>query len=301
MISVTDISIRAQFRSPCTSLRGLPRFRGSDGMHLAFLDEFGHCGPYVSRRDKRFNQSPVFGLAGYILPHKEARNFATFFFQLKSRMLANEITAIKKHPAAWEKKGNELIYTKNINKYAHVREGVLRLLREIDRRGGKVFWYGRQKYLAPEESNSSGLYTTVLGHAIRNIDAYVQRQNSQFMMILDQHSDRLKLIETAAKTMFSPGNPARTLIEPPFEVESHLYQTIQAADWIATLVGRQQAYRVASSEYADWEWAERYYGAKVTALSTHSKMWTPPPREKQRTLSLEVGSVASTSASRLIP
>jgi hypothetical protein len=73
-------------------------------MHLAFLDEFGHCGPYVSRKDKRYNQSPVFGLAGYVIPHHEARGFATFFFQLKSNMLAADLAEVKKHPATWEKK-----------------------------------------------------------------------------------------------------------------------------------------------------------------------------------------------------
>lgn len=253
-------------------------------MHLAFLDEFGHCGPYVARHDKRFNQSPVFGLAGYIIPHSEARNFATLFFQLKSQMLASDLANIRTHPATWEKKGNDLITSKNIRKYAHIREGISRLLRELDKRGGKIFWYGRQKYMAPGQSNSSGLYTTVLAHAIRHLDAYVQSQNSQFMIILDQHSDRLKLLETAAKTMFSPASPARTLIEPPFEVESHLYQTIQAADWSATLIGRQQAHRVASTEYRDWEWADRLYGARVAALSTHSRMWTPKPVAVQRRL-----------------
>jgi hypothetical protein len=255
-------------------------------MHLAFLDEFGHCGPYISRTDKRYNQSPVFGLAGYVMPHHEVRNFATFFLKLKSHMLAADLAAQRKHPATWEKKGNALITTANVRKYAHIREGLSRLLRELDRRGGKIFWYGRQKYLPPERSKSSGLYTTVLAHTIRNLDDYVHSKNSQFMMILDQHSDRIRLLETAAKTMFSPDSPARTLIEPPFEVESHLYQTIQAADWIATLVGRLQAFKVAPDVYPDWEWSERLYGARVSALSTHSRLWVPKSSPDQIRLPL---------------
>lgn len=97
------------------------------------------------------------------------------------------------------------------------------------------------------------------------------------MMILDQHSDRIKLLESASKTMFSPNNPARCLLEPPFQVESHLYQTIQAADWIATLIGRLMAYAVEPQQYADWEWAERLYGNKVRSISTHSSLWRPTP------------------------
>ena len=74
--------------------------------------------------------------------------------------------------------------------------------------------------------------------------------------------------------------PARRLMEPPFEVESHLYQTVQAADWIAALVGRIEAHRVAPEQYADWEWAERLYGEKVRNLSTHSTLWRPPAGQK---------------------
>ena len=36
--------------------------------YIAYLDEFGHVGPYVSRADARHNDSPVFGLAGFIMP-----------------------------------------------------------------------------------------------------------------------------------------------------------------------------------------------------------------------------------------
>ena len=40
------------------------------------------------------------------------------------------------------------------------------------------------------------------------------------------------------RDMYGPGNPRRQLVEPPFHLESHRYQTVQAADWIAALVGR---------------------------------------------------------------
>lgn len=101
------------------------------------------------------------------------------------------------------------------------------------------------------------------------------------LMILDQHSDRLRLLESATKTMFSPHNPARCLLEPPFQVESHLYQTIQAADWIATLVGRLQAHSCEPNQYADWEWAERYFGRSIRNLATHSSMWRPSNAQRK--------------------
>lgn len=196
-------------------------------------------------------------------------------------MLAAELAAYAAHPATWEKKGSQLITTRNITRYRHVREGLARLVNEIRKCDGKIIYYGREKYMRPEEGNSSGLYTTVLGHSIRSIDNFCCQRNSHFLMILDQHSDRLKLLESATRTMFSPQNPARCLLEPPFQVESHLYQTIQAADWIATLVGRLQAHAVEPDQYADWEWSERYFGRLIRNLATNSRLWKPTSAQRK--------------------
>ena len=249
-------------------------------MHIAFSDEFGHVGPFKARNDPRFNQSPIFGLAGYVLPHRQVRHFATFFLQLKSQMLAYELNKNGEHPATWEKKGTDLITTRNISRYRHIREGLARLVNEIRKRDGKIVFYGREKYMKPAAANSSGLYTTVLSHMIRSIDEFCCQKSSQYLMILDQHSDRIKLLESATKTMFSPQSPARCLLEPPFQVESHLYQTIQAADWIATMVGRVQAYGTEPVQFADWQWAEKFFGKSIRDLATHSRMWRPSSAQK---------------------
>ncbi len=57
-------------------------------IHLAYLDEFGHVGPYVSRSDRRHNDSPVFGFAGFVMPVSEVRAFGTWFFQRRYSSLA---------------------------------------------------------------------------------------------------------------------------------------------------------------------------------------------------------------------
>lgn len=248
-------------------------------MLIGFFDEFGHSGPFISRGDPRFGQSPVFGLAGYVMPSHEVRNFATFFLQLKQSMFARELESVRDNPATWEKKGAAFLNHKNIEKYAHLREGMRRLLNRIEKSKARIIYYGRQKYQAPEDSSSAGLYNTVLSYQIRAVDSYCVKSKQQFMMILDQHSDRIKLLRTAAKTMFSANAPARCLIEPPFQVESHLYQTIQAADWVATLIGRIEAYRALPIQYADWEWSEKYFGTSIRRLSTESRIWVPKPKQ----------------------
>ncbi len=250
-------------------------------MRIAYLDEFGHIGPFIARNDKIHNASPVFGLAGVILPHGQVRHLATFMLQLKEGMLSKDLASAGIPAHSWEKKGTELINTRNIRKYAHVREGIRRLLNEIRVSGGKIFFYGREKFQKPAESRANGLYKTVLSNSIRGIDSFCTRQQDSFMMIMDQHSGRSHWMETSAKTMFNKKSPARCMIEPPFEVESHLYQTIQMADWVATLIGRLMAHRTDPAQYADWEWAERYYGEQIDQLATDSVMWRPSDAQKR--------------------
>lgn len=74
--------------------------------YIAHLDEFGHVGPYVAREDPTHNDSPVFGLAGFIMPAEQVRGFGTWFSQRKCELLDFEIQRSGEHPTVWEKKGS---------------------------------------------------------------------------------------------------------------------------------------------------------------------------------------------------
>lgn len=243
-------------------------------MFLVFLDEFGHVGPYVSRSDSRFCQSPVFGLAGFILPHEETRSFATWFLQQKQNLFSAEIEAAGAQAATWEKKGARLLTTRNFQKYPNLQQAMGRLINHISRKGGRLFYCGTLKHRSPEASNAEGLYDSVLARSITQIDQFCSARNEYCLIILDQYASRARLLETAKKTMFG-ARPARSLIEPPFHVESNLYQTIQAADWIATLISRLLAFRASPEEFSQWEWAERLFGDRLERVLTHSVLKGP--------------------------
>lgn len=250
-------------------------------MHFAFLDEFGHIGPFIARRDPRYNASPVFGMGGMVLPEDSVRPFAVWFFQLKCKMLEREIARDGKHPATWEKKGTALFTAKAIRKYPSVRDAGKRLINRIAAYNGNIFYYGREKHLPPRESNAIGLHKTVLSHSIRRLDALCAQRNQYFMMILDQHSSRIDLLEAAAKTMFG-SDPAPRLLEPPFEVESHIYQTTQAADWVAAILGHLWAYRLQPAQYPELQIFEAFFGRIVDGRASHSSIErAPQPRTRQ--------------------
>ena len=215
--------------------------------YIAYLDEFGHVGPYINRTHPRHYDSPVFGLAGFVLPLDEVRGFATWFFQRKCQLLAFEIDQSGKHPALWEKKGSSLYTIKNVMSYPELRKFTNRLLNKIAALNGFVFFVGTKKTAPVGNHDSNWLYRSMLREAIKRLDDFCAEDctpKSNFVLALDEHDQREALITEASLNMFGGPSPRRHLIEPPFQLESHRYQTLQAADWIAGLVGRLGAHWV---------------------------------------------------------
>ena len=75
-----------------------------------------------------------------------------------------------------------------------------------------MFYYGREKISGTTNVNSVGLYKTVLGHAIRQLDAFCIASDSNFVLVVDEHSARKQLLITSLQTMYDQGNPARRML-----------------------------------------------------------------------------------------
>jgi hypothetical protein len=238
-------------------------------MHFVFLDEFGHIGPFVARTHLTHNTGPVFGVAGYYLPERQVREFAMWFYKFKNDIFARDISRSTGHRATWEKKGNEIFTSGHVYKTKRIGYSLINSIKSFN---GKLFFHGIEKHEAPEASNPTGLYYTVLKYALRDLENCFANKAQNFLVILDEHQSRVHLLESAVKTMFGSQYPVRHLLEPPYQVESHLYQTIQAADWIAAIVGPLLTYRVAPQQFSDRNWAETYFGQRINAASTNSKI-----------------------------
>lgn len=120
--------------------------------YIAYLDEFGHVGPYIERSDPKHNSSPVFGLAGFVMPVDEVRGFGTWFFQRKCQLLGFEIQRSGKHPAVWEKKGSSLYTVENVERYPELRKLTNRLMNKLASVGGRVFYVGIRKTADPSRN-----------------------------------------------------------------------------------------------------------------------------------------------------
>jgi hypothetical protein len=241
-------------------------------IHFVYLDEFGHIGPFMSRRAPKYNESPVFGLGGIILPEEAIRPFATKFLQLKSHLFKAEIEKSGKLGSLWEKHGTAIFTPNQVSRYPHFRSTGFRILNQIRDCGGNVFYYGRVKISGTIDVHSTGLYTTVLSHAIQQLEKFSAINRSNFVMIVDEHSARKQLLITASKTMYG-NNPARHLLSPPFEVESYINQNIQCADWISAIVGRLWAFKTLPDQYSDHEHFYKYFWQRIQQVATHSTVF----------------------------
>jgi hypothetical protein len=251
-------------------------------LYFAYLDEFGHIGPYISRHDPKHNTSPVFGLGGIVLPYTHARFFSMFFYKLKEELLKEEISVKRKvHPAKWEKKGAALYTVNNITKYRELRAATNRILSRLKSMGGFVFYTGIEKLPPDEKRIPERLYLSVLVDAIRKLNNFCRThtENTMFTLILDavdsDHTKqranfRPKSVEAASKSMFGT-DKCFHLVEPPFQVESHLYQNMQCADWLCGLLGRLLVCQC-STEFPEFEVFEKYFKDRISAVTTNSSL-----------------------------
>lgn len=240
-------------------------------LYIAYMDEFGHIGPYISHDHSRHKTHPVFGIGGMVLPYSQVRQFATFFFQLKNRLLNFEIQRDGIHPAKWEKKGSSLYRTDNILKYPELRNATFRLLNKINKSGGYAIYVGSEKSRT-ETINSKQLFHSTLIEIIKRLDEECAAKNDQFLLILDEQEENVMTAEIVERTgieMFGVNN-RKTLIEPPVQAESHLYQTLQCADWLCGLFGRMSHLQYEPENKREFRWFETYFKERLDAICKRS-------------------------------
>lgn len=256
--------------------------------YFVYLDEFGHIGPYVARNHPQYNTFPVFGFGGIVIPADQVRGFSSWFYKLKCNLLSFEINRDGIPSFRWEKKGAALYTTQNVLRYKELRQATFRMLNKIHNVGGFVFYVGMEKNAVPGDHLPNHMMFSVLRAAIRKLDQFCVEKDANFVVFLDHREEKVlreAVVGVTQQEMYGQ-NPKRTLLEAPTQVESHLYQAMQAADWMCGLIGRLESFRTRPDEYQDWSWSEKYFGQRIKAVSIRSGvrkqtsiLSAPPPPE----------------------
>ena len=258
---------------------GFRAFKGGALLYHVYLDEFGHIGPYIAHDHPTHNTSPVFGLGGIALPYPHVRYFATWFYKLKCNLLAYEIEKDGRHPAKWEKKGSALYTAINVDRYRELRTATFRIITQIEKLDGFPFYYGIEKNVPPKKTDTSDkLFLHVLRQSIIRLNKHFGRKNLYFNLYLDQNSDGLRkhVVEKSCIAMFGNDNCKR-LLEPPFQVESHLYQTLQCADWMCGIIGKIFAYDADPASFQKYFSLKKYFWDRINNAKRTSTIRTNAP------------------------
>ncbi|WP_240478649.1 DUF3800 domain-containing protein [Pseudomonas cremoricolorata] len=192
---------------------------------------------------------------------------------------------------------------RNVTKYEQLRRTTFRLLNHIEKIGGYVFYTGEHKTTDPKAHNSTETFKRQLLQSVRKIDRFCAQNESTFMLMLDEQRAgnqwRETDVEVCTLAMFEDASEkCRTLIEPPIQAESHLFQTIQCADWICGLIGRLTALSLAPDEYSELEPFDKYFSARIIKVTLpgsgmdHQKSAQIPAKRLEETLLDVAGTLA---------
>lgn len=249
-------------------------------MLVAYLDEFGHVGPYISTEHRKFFHHPAFGYAGLVLPEDAVRAFGAKFENVKARHFRNEIVQTSKHPRRWEKKGSEIFSTGAIRRRPDRTAMVADLMDYAHRLGGHAFYYGELKPVGTQRQtgqDSADRTRQVLTETIRHLCRYADRRAQNLTVLLDKGGPMPREDAITALATFIYGNhdpQMRRIIEVPMELESHRYGAVQFADWLCAILSRASHYHLTQSD--EFNWAPHALWQILDHRVAHeSRIWLP--------------------------
>lgn len=247
-------------------------------MLIAYLDEFGHVGPFVSRENKRYNTHPVFGYAGYVIPAQNARYFSYEFNKTKRSLYKTDIEA-SKMPGQWEKKGAEFFSSRSMKDRPELSRSFVGLVNILKANNGYLFYYGDEKprgTLKQTQRTAEDYTVTALRETINRLCRHADRQGQDIAILMDDFTEksRRELVATMyghiyARTSYQ--EEMLRIVEPPLHVDSKLNSSVQFADWVCGLVGRATDFQLVENSQFDWAPA-KFQNALTGSFTYESKV-----------------------------
>ncbi|WP_430867433.1 DUF3800 domain-containing protein [Demequina aurantiaca] len=230
-------------------------------MYLAYIDEIGEPGAFVSRDDKRYNTSAAFGYAGFVLPDGNARHFGAKFQHEKNQLWSTNV-ARADHPGRWEKKGSEIFRPETPGRYPEQLRVFDSLVRTVQGFGGHLFYYAVEKPIGtPKQTHLDVVARESLAmrETLNRLARHVERLDGSdnLMVIIDQITEKTRKERLREMYAHILGRGAeypemRLIVEPPMHVDSQLSANVQFADWIAAACGRAIDYQLIADSRHRW-------------------------------------------------
>lgn len=251
-------------------------------MLLAYLDEIGAPGAYVSPQHPRYADSPAFGYGGFIIPESKAREFGARFAAAKKSLFKNEIPE-GQDPGRWEKKGSSLLYAKVLDERPQNLRGLGSLVGALRGMDGWLFYYADEKPVGtPKQTNTGPVEferreQSAMQEVLNRIARHADKSGESVMVMMDQINEksrkqRLPQMYAHILGRSSDFPEMRRIIEPPMHVDSSLSANIQFADWVCAFAKRAiESQLVVDSRY-EWILSAKQLRSARGAFTYESKL-----------------------------
>lgn len=220
-------------------------------MLLAYIDEIGEPGAFVSPDHPKYKTSPAFGYAGFVIDADHALDFGRAFTEEKRRLFRVELERTE-HAGRWERKGADLFHQYTLERQPQqfrVFNALVRQCRQLD---GRLFFYADEKprgtpgqvRVEPEDREVAAMRET-----LNRIARHAQSRDSNVMVMIDQVNEKPRAKRLPVMYSHVLGRAAdypemRHIVEPPMHIDSVLSSNIQFADWVAACTSRALEYQL---------------------------------------------------------
>ncbi|MDO4888630.1 MAG: DUF3800 domain-containing protein [Actinomycetaceae bacterium] len=255
-------------------------------MLIAYLDEVGEPGAFVGPDHRRFNTSPAFGYAGFIIDDGAASEFGRFFNHKKRELFKHEIAEAQKKSSdadsTWERKGSEY-FSKDILRYPERLRIFKSLIRFLIEKDGRLFFYVDEKERGTPKQTRIEHHereSRSMQEALNRLARYANDMKSNIFVVMDQinENERRNRIHKMYGHIYGRSSShaeMKRIIEPPMHLDSKLSSNIQFADWVAALVNRATHQQLLKDPRFAW----------VVQLATIDKLF--PPKQRKRLFTYE--------------
>ena len=250
-------------------------------MLIAYIDEVGEAGAFISKDHKRFKISPVFGYAGFVVPeqhvHALSRDVAITKQKFYSLLCGDGEEEPGNYVPTWERKGSDLL-SKHAMRRAGRQEVVeLRslLARISSNYGGKLFYFVREKPIGSpgqvwgkdtgnsREAMREERTLECLSEAINRLCRYAEHEDQNILLFQDMISEEQRFHQVTRSyahiySRIKEHQEMLRILEAPACIDSELSTNIQCADWVAALIGRACDYQLIPGSSYRWV-AETFY------------------------------------------
>ena len=126
---------------------------------------------------------------------------------------------------------------------------------------------------------SQELEESCLIETINRLGRVASQAHERLLVVMDatDTDNRERAVATLGRTIYSTKNhDTDSIIEVPIQADSHLYGTIQLADWTCALLGRLSDYHFAESSEFGWsiDLGQKILKTKGLSFTSNSAIWS---------------------------